>query len=143
MYNTPLLSALMDETASQTLIDHELLTAPHKDGGLRRVAAFGWYAGAVGAGEALCLTGLALLKRGIASPLLVSAPPRTESERNLTDCSASRSTIYIHIVGRVQGWTTESGRYHTFEPVKGNWWAHCCGCDRVGRVVLTLKVSLH
>jgi len=53
------------------LIDHELLAAPHKGGGLKRVAAFGWYAGAVGAGEALCLTGLALLKKGIATPLLV------------------------------------------------------------------------
>lgn len=72
MYNTPLLSALVDENASQTLIDHELLTAPDHDGRLKRVAAFGWYAGAVGAGEALCLTGLALLKRGIATPLLVS-----------------------------------------------------------------------
>lgn len=72
MYNTPLLSALMDERASQTLIDHELLTAPGHNGALKRVAAFGWYAGAVGAGEALCLTGLALLKRGVATPLLVS-----------------------------------------------------------------------
>lgn len=62
----------MDKNAKQTLIDHELLTAPTSGGGgLKRVAAFGWYAGAVGAGEALCLTGLALLKRGIATPLLV------------------------------------------------------------------------
>ena len=53
------------------MIDHELLTAPHKYGGLKRVAAFGWYAGAVGAGEALCLTGLALLRKGVATPLLV------------------------------------------------------------------------
>jgi len=53
------------------LIDHELLSAPH-EGTLKRVAAFGWYAGAVGAGEALHLTGLALLRKGIATPLLVS-----------------------------------------------------------------------
>lgn len=56
----------------QTLIDHELLTAPTEKGELKRVAAFGWYAGAVGAGEGLSMTGLALLKRGIATPLLVS-----------------------------------------------------------------------
>lgn len=68
-----MLSAFLDESAAQTLIDHELLTAPTpRDGKLKRVAAFGCYAGAVGAGEALCLTGMALLKRGIATPLLVS-----------------------------------------------------------------------
>jgi len=71
VYNTPLLSSFLDQARGQTLIDHELLTAP-KDGKLKRVAAFGWYAGAVGAGEALCLTGLALLRRGTATPLLVS-----------------------------------------------------------------------
>ena len=31
---------------------------------------------AVGAGEALCMTGLALLRRGVASPLLVSTTSR-------------------------------------------------------------------
>jgi alpha-aminoadipic semialdehyde synthase len=56
------------------LIDHELLSAPSQGGKLKRVAAFGWYAGAVGAGEALCLVGLALLRRGTATPLLVSHP---------------------------------------------------------------------
>jgi hypothetical protein len=36
----------MDEHASQTLIDYELLTAPTGEKGeLKRVAAFGWYAG--------------------------------------------------------------------------------------------------
>ncbi|ODO08112.1 hypothetical protein I350_03696 [Cryptococcus amylolentus CBS 6273] len=78
-YNVPLLSAFLHPT--QTLIDHELLTSeqPGKDGKtqLKRVAAFGWYAGAVGAGEALSLTGLALLKRGIATPLLHLARPYT------------------------------------------------------------------
>ncbi|WVO16236.1 hypothetical protein L204_103907 [Cryptococcus depauperatus] len=76
-YNTPLLSSFLHPT--QTLIDHELLTAPvYDDDGkvqLKRVAAFGWYAGAVGAGEGLSLTGLALLKRGISSPLLHLARP--------------------------------------------------------------------
>ena len=71
-YNTALLSSFVSPTKGQTLIDHELLTAPTKDGSLKRVAAFGWYAGAVGAGEALCLTGLGLLERGVAHPLLVS-----------------------------------------------------------------------
>lgn len=72
-YNIPLLSTFLHPT--QTLIDHELLTAPvpGKDGEpqLKRVAAFGWFAGAVGTGEALSLTGLALLRRGLATPLLV------------------------------------------------------------------------
>ena len=44
-YNTPLLSEFMDKHASQTLIDYELLTAPTEKGDLKRVAAFGWYAG--------------------------------------------------------------------------------------------------
>lgn len=66
-----------------TLIDHELLTAPTKEGPLKRVAAFGWYAGAVGAGEALCLTGLALLKRGTATPLLASTSALYRDERVL------------------------------------------------------------
>lgn len=36
----------MDRHASQTLIDYELLTAPTGEkGDLKRVAAFGWYAG--------------------------------------------------------------------------------------------------
>ena len=36
----------MDQHASQTLIDYELLTAPTGEkGDLKRVAAFGWYAG--------------------------------------------------------------------------------------------------
>lgn len=35
----------MDKHKSQTLIDHELLTAPTPNGDLKRVAAFGWYAG--------------------------------------------------------------------------------------------------
>ena len=36
----------MDKHRSQTLIDYELLTAPTGTGGdLKRVAAFGWYAG--------------------------------------------------------------------------------------------------
>ncbi|WVQ82294.1 hypothetical protein IAT38_004422 [Cryptococcus sp. DSM 104549] len=78
-YNTPLLAAFLRPT--QTLIDHELLTGPEdgKDGKrkLKRVAAFGWYAGAVGAGEALSLTGVALLKRGVASPLLHLPRPYT------------------------------------------------------------------
>ncbi|WWC89390.1 uncharacterized protein L201_004313 [Kwoniella dendrophila CBS 6074] len=73
-YNTPLLASFLHPTQGQTLIDHELLTAPStgKDGkpSRARVAAFGWYAGAVGAGEALSMTGVAMLKRGIASPLL-------------------------------------------------------------------------
>ena len=37
----------MDKDKSQTLIDHELLTAPTPKGDLKRVAAFGWYAGGV------------------------------------------------------------------------------------------------
>nr|XP_019010907.1 alpha-aminoadipic semialdehyde synthase [Kwoniella pini CBS 10737]OCF49688.1 alpha-aminoadipic semialdehyde synthase [Kwoniella pini CBS 10737] len=73
-YNTPLLASFLPPAEHQTLIDHELLTAPSigKDGkpSRARVAAFGWYAGAVGAGEALSMTGVALLKRGIGSPLL-------------------------------------------------------------------------
>ncbi|KAL7421814.1 hypothetical protein Q5752_003585 [Cryptotrichosporon argae] len=73
-YNTPLLAAFLDN--KQTLVDHELLTAP-RDGVLKRVAAFGWFAGAVGAGEALCLTGLGLLKRGTAHPLLHLPRPYT------------------------------------------------------------------
>ena len=64
------------------MIDHELLTAP-KDGKLKRVAAFGWYAGAVGAGEALCLTGLALLRKGTATPLLVSFLGGRSNRQNL------------------------------------------------------------
>jgi alpha-aminoadipic semialdehyde synthase len=45
-YNTPLLSAFADPHRSQTLIDYELLTAPEgSQGALKRVAAFGWYAG--------------------------------------------------------------------------------------------------
>ncbi|WWD17363.1 hypothetical protein CI109_101804 [Kwoniella shandongensis] len=90
-YNTPLLAAFLLPTKGQTLIDHELLTAPKtgKDGKeeLKRVAAFGWYAGAVGAGEALSLTGLALLKRGIASPLLHL--PRPYTFNSLADFKAS------------------------------------------------------
>ncbi|WVQ72546.1 hypothetical protein IAR50_002103 [Cryptococcus sp. DSM 104548] len=78
-YNVPLLASFLHP--KQSLIDHELLTSaqPGKDGKpqLKRVAAFGWYAGAVGAGEALSLTGLALLKRGIATPLLHLARPYT------------------------------------------------------------------
>nr|XP_019046253.1 alpha-aminoadipic semialdehyde synthase [Kwoniella bestiolae CBS 10118]OCF25183.1 alpha-aminoadipic semialdehyde synthase [Kwoniella bestiolae CBS 10118] len=78
-YNTPLLAAFLSPSKGQILIDHELLTAPStgKDGRptRARVAAFGWYAGAVGAGEALSMTGIALLKRGIASPLLHLARP--------------------------------------------------------------------
>ena len=35
----------MDKDKSKTLIDHELLTAPTPKGDLKRVAAFGWYAG--------------------------------------------------------------------------------------------------
>ena len=50
-YNTQLLSIFMDKHQSQSLIDHELLTAPTSDGSLKRVAAFGWYAG----GEPSCL----------------------------------------------------------------------------------------
>ncbi|KAK8864339.1 hypothetical protein IAR55_001586 [Kwoniella newhampshirensis] len=80
-YNTPLLSSFLLPNEGQTLVDHELLTAPSigKDGKehLKRVAAFGWYAGAVGAGEALSLTGVALLKRGVASPLLHLPRPYT------------------------------------------------------------------
>ena len=72
------------------MIDHELLSATH-DGRLKRVAAFGWYAGAVGAGEALCLTGLALLRKGIATPLLVSADS-TVAARLM---EAPSSTIYV------------------------------------------------
>jgi len=72
------------------LIDHELLSAPH-EGRLKRVAAFGWYAGAVGAGEALCLTGLALLRKGIATPLLVS-DDSTIAARLM---AAPTSTIYF------------------------------------------------
>lgn len=44
-YNTNLLSAFLPPSKGQTLIDHELLTSPGKDGKLRRVAAFGWFAG--------------------------------------------------------------------------------------------------
>ncbi|KAL1408626.1 hypothetical protein Q8F55_005439 [Vanrija albida] len=76
-YNTGLLSSFLAPTAGQTLIDHELLTAPTEKGDLQRVAAFGWYAGAVGAGEALSLLGLALLKRGIAHPFLHLPRPYT------------------------------------------------------------------
>ncbi|GMK58401.1 hypothetical protein CspeluHIS016_0504330 [Cutaneotrichosporon spelunceum] len=76
-YNTQLLSAFLPPSKGQTLIDHELLTSPGKDGKLRRVAAFGWFAGAVGAGEALSLTGQALLRRGISHPLLHLARPYT------------------------------------------------------------------
>jgi alpha-aminoadipic semialdehyde synthase len=84
VYNTPLLSAFLDQANGQTLIDHELLTAPNKTGtGLKRVAAFGWYAGAAGAGEALCLTGLALLRRGTATPLLVCPTTVTYAEPDL------------------------------------------------------------
>ncbi|OCF43182.1 alpha-aminoadipic semialdehyde synthase [Kwoniella heveanensis CBS 569] len=90
-YNTPLLAAFLSPTLGQTLIDHELLTAPSvgKDGKetRKRVAAFGWYAGAVGAGEALSMTGLALLKRGISSPLLHL--PRPYSSGTLDDFKAS------------------------------------------------------
>ena len=35
----------MDPEHSQTLIDHELLAAPTATGNIKRVAAFGWYAG--------------------------------------------------------------------------------------------------
>lgn len=45
LYNTGLLSAFLPPSKGQTLIDHELLTSPGKDGKLRRVAAFGWFAG--------------------------------------------------------------------------------------------------
>ncbi|WVR06970.1 hypothetical protein IAU60_004007 [Kwoniella sp. DSM 27419] len=80
-YNTPLLQSFMTPATGQSLIDHELLTAPSvgKDGkpSRARVAAFGWYAGAVGAGEALSLTGLALLKRGVSTPLLHLPRPYT------------------------------------------------------------------
>ncbi|BEI93733.1 uncharacterized protein CcaverHIS019_0601920 [Cutaneotrichosporon cavernicola] len=76
-YNTQLLSAFLPPSKGQTLIDHELLTSPGKDGKLRRVAAFGWFAGAVGAGEALSLTGQALLRRGMSHPLLHLARPFT------------------------------------------------------------------
>ena len=107
VYNTPLLSALLDDQGGQTLIDHELLTVPDKNGGLKRVAAFGWYAGAVGAGEALCLTGLALLKRGIATPLLVC--PAISADKAFVNLSASRTTVYIHFIGRVQRRIRESG----------------------------------
>jgi hypothetical protein len=42
----PLLSAFMEKGKHQDLIDYELLTAPAGDRGeLKRVAAFGWYAG--------------------------------------------------------------------------------------------------
>jgi alpha-aminoadipic semialdehyde synthase len=45
-YNTALLSAFLDKTKKQDLIDYELLTAPSGDKGeLKRVAAFGWFAG--------------------------------------------------------------------------------------------------
>ncbi|WVQ67733.1 uncharacterized protein L199_005937 [Kwoniella botswanensis] len=90
-YNTPLLEAFLSPTKGQTLIDHELLTAPStgKDGkpSRTRVAAFGWYAGAVGAGEALSMTGIALLKRGIASPLLHL--PRPYASGTLAEFKAS------------------------------------------------------
>ncbi|KIR40645.1 alpha-aminoadipic semialdehyde synthase [Cryptococcus deuterogattii 99/473] len=76
-YNIPLLSTFLHPT--QTLIDHELLTAPvpgkDDEPQLKRVAAFGWFAGAVGTGEALSLTGLALLRRGLATPLLSLSRP--------------------------------------------------------------------
>nr|XP_018263129.1 alpha-aminoadipic semialdehyde synthase [Kwoniella dejecticola CBS 10117]OBR85287.1 alpha-aminoadipic semialdehyde synthase [Kwoniella dejecticola CBS 10117] len=90
-YNTPLLSAFLPPAKGQTLIDHELLTAPStgKDGkpSRARVAAFGWYAGAVGAGEALSMTGVALLKRGIASPILHL--PRPYASGSLAEFKAS------------------------------------------------------
>lgn len=79
-YNTPLLSSYLG--TKQSLIDWELLTGPTEGKGktkLERVAAFGWYAGVVGAGEALTLLGLALLKRGVASPLLHHPRPYTFS----------------------------------------------------------------
>ncbi|WVF71526.1 hypothetical protein IAT40_006334 [Kwoniella sp. CBS 6097] len=95
VYNTPLLASFLSPTRGQTLIDHELLTAPFvgKDGkeSRKRVAAFGWYAGAVGAGEGLSMTGLALLKRGISSPLLHLPRPYAsgtleEFKRSLRRC---------------------------------------------------------
>ncbi|ORY32502.1 putative Saccharopine dehydrogenase [Naematelia encephala] len=81
-YNTPLLASFLGTEKQQTLLDWELLTGPSKRGKLERVAAFGWFAGAVGAGEALSLTGLALLKRGIATPLLHLPRPYTFSTLN-------------------------------------------------------------
>jgi hypothetical protein len=91
----------------QTVIDHELLTT---DG--RRVAGFGWYAGgklpldrltiAVGVGEALVLTGLGLLKRGRATPLLVG--PRGSAD------SASCSTLYLCDHARLQRRASEGGQ---------------------------------
>ncbi|WVQ99333.1 hypothetical protein IAU59_006466 [Kwoniella sp. CBS 9459] len=90
-YNTPLLASFLSSTRGQTLIDHELLTTPSvgEDGKetRKRVAAFGWYAGAVGAGEALSMTGLALLRRGISSPLLHL--PRPYTSGTLEDFKAS------------------------------------------------------
>ncbi|RXK35397.1 hypothetical protein M231_07341 [Tremella mesenterica] len=75
-HNMSLLNAMME--TKQTLIDHELLTTISPDGEKQeRVAAFGWYAGAVGAGEALSLTGLALLQRGQATSLLHLPRPYT------------------------------------------------------------------
>ncbi|ORX36707.1 Saccharopine dehydrogenase-domain-containing protein [Kockovaella imperatae] len=77
-YNTGLLSSFLGTDNQQTLIDYELLTREKADGkGRERVAAFGWYAGAVGAGEALTLTGLALLRKGIATSLLNLSRPYT------------------------------------------------------------------
>ncbi|KAI9639515.1 Saccharopine dehydrogenase-domain-containing protein [Dioszegia hungarica] len=78
-YNVPLLSSFLDPHHSQTLIDYELLTRPKKGNPneLKRVAAFGWFAGAVGAGEALSMTGLALLRRGVSTPLLGLPRPYT------------------------------------------------------------------
>ncbi|WRT66305.1 uncharacterized protein IL334_003260 [Kwoniella shivajii] len=90
-YNTPLLAAFLPPSQGQTLIDHELLTAPATSKERKvtraRVAAFGWYAGAVGAGEALSMTGIALLKRGIASPLLHL--PRPYASGTLAEFKAS------------------------------------------------------
>jgi len=53
----------MDKHQSQSLIDHELLTAPTSDGSLKRVAAFGWYAGGELCGY-VCPIGQLISSRG-------------------------------------------------------------------------------
>ncbi|KAK4684901.1 alpha-aminoadipic semialdehyde synthase, partial [Tremellales sp. Uapishka_1] len=123
-YNVPLLSSLL--SPSQTLIDHELLV----DDSGKRIAGFGWFAGAVGAGEALSLTGLALLKRGESSPLLHLPRPYTFPSLDLfkkalssvgQDLRAENQVIEPIVIGLTGGGNVARGAKDMLDSLGVTW----------------------